>query len=635
MLFCNRNKTNEHSCLKKTLKWHLPRVDDLVRVIIENDTDFDAHILQNKILQTLNQMSQWTFEVVKLGGNVMEFDHLSAKNSNLEGNVPVKYALIFTSTSTAFEEKLRTLLQGQRVYSTLQLVVCLLNIRDNYEETAKELLMTAWNLKFFDVAVMTPTHSPKEWQTYAIGYYGKAKKCLDNAVPKLSSHCENATFHLHFSGAWNNKLGCTVDAISLKYPPYVIDETNGFEVHLMKNLGERLNIKFNLLIEEDGADNWGIRNETDGSWSGRLGYVDREMAVGVGNLQDTPEYQKYFDFSHGYYYDSMVWVVPIAELAPQWMCIFMPYSFQIWLVCIVTFVTGGLFLYLSYIKREKPNYRSLNSTLFISLELILGVSSKALPLTRLTRSFFLSIATFNIFLSSFYQSNLINVLTHPVYQHQIDTLEGILQSNLRIGGLKSYRQFFNVSEDKNAIRIFNMYQSRHRTNDTAYNWLKTVANERNIATIASSFYVKYIMASGDQAVVENGFPKVYILKEIIMFYQTKIVMPKGYPLMRRIDQVIDRMTDGGLIGRWANNATIKLAKYESRKNTIFFEGNGKVLTMDDLQGVFVLLLLGHCCGVVVFVIELMFHRFDGRRKLQRLWRKLRGESVKCLLGKRH
>lgn len=631
VVFCNLEVTYNYeieSCLLKLLRRQMGRTATTFKVIPETNTS----ALQDDILKALNNQSKWLLQIAT--SEIEQYDFFS--NSTLKPNLAQNVLLLLASVET-FEERLEDLLLSERVYRGFQLVVVLLEMDECYEEIASRLMRTAWDYKLFATTVITQTKLPGEWCVYDVQYQkeiDRRKKCIDNIIPKISLRCSNNTLKRMFFNSWNkkSKFPCSVDVISFELPPFVVNQTTGFEVQLVQTLGEHINVDFELLIEKNGTSNWGDLNESNSTWSGRLGLVQRKSGVAIGNLRVVTSLQRHFDFSDGYYYDKLVWVVPVAQLAPRWMCIFMPFSFALWLFCIFIFVAGGVLLCFSFVKKERSIYRKLNRTLFVALETFLGFGTKRAPITRMTRAVFVSLAFCSIFFSSVYQGTLINVLTRPVYQHQIKTLEEIVKSGLSIGGFKHYREYFNVSNDEPSMRIWRVFKTVR--NGNIYDWLQMVATHRNVATIASELYVKYLIASGDPAVVSDGFPKIYVLKEVVVPITTSILMPKGFPLQERINTGIQRIIANGVAIKLNKKAISTLEKYESRKEAIFSGKDVLVLTMDNVQGAFVLLMLGHACALFIFVVELISHKFRIWNKWVRYKRRLRREVFKWFVGKR-
>lgn len=625
------------ACLLKILRRQMDQTGTTFRIILETNTSNTQYeVMQDAILKTLNGESKWLFQAAVTGMKQFNFASLNTKENrkrNAVATMMIDHVLLLLDSWEVFEERVQDLLLRERVYSGFQLVVVLLKREVNYENITEYLMRTAWDFKLFTTTVVSQTNVHGEWRVYDVHYRNKVdptKKCIDNIVPKTSFRCYNDTLRRIFLNSWskNSKYPCSVDVVSFEYPPFVVNETSGFEIHLLRTLGEHINLNFNLLVEKDADSNWGALNSSDGSWSGRLGLVQTKSAIAVGNLRAVPSLHKHFDFSIGYYNDKFVWVVPVAQLAPRWMCIFMPFTFHLWLFCIFLIVAGGMFLWISTVEQERTIYHKLDRTFFVAFETLLGFGLKMPPFTRMTRAIFVSLAFCSMFLSSVYQGTLIRVLTHPVYQHQIKTLEEIIDTGLDIGSFGPHKEYFNNSEDAASMKIYNMFKTLPNAN--IYDWLAMVATHRNVATIASELYVNYLIATGDPVVVANGFPKVYVLKEVIVPVTTSILMPKGFPLQERINNGIQNIITNGVALKLTNRAMNTLQKYKSREEAIFRGKDVLVLSTDNVQGAFILLMLGQCCAIVALVFEIIFYKLKIGRRLVTCTRKVQRVLLKVI-----
>lgn len=138
--------------------------------------------------------------------------------------------------------------------------------------------------EFYDTAVMMADHSYKEFNIYGLDIYAPTDVCYDNASLKLRDTCKlhglakNA--RLYQRRAPDNFKGCVIDVVAMRYQPFVINETSGFEVSLLEEFGKILNISFNFMVTEKATD-WGDRYAKN-NWSGPLGEVLNISGLGIG-----------------------------------------------------------------------------------------------------------------------------------------------------------------------------------------------------------------------------------------------------------------------------------------------------------------------------------------------------------------
>ncbi|KAK5641917.1 hypothetical protein RI129_010464 [Pyrocoelia pectoralis] len=415
---------------------------------------------------------------------------------------------------------------------------------------------------------------------------------------------------------FDNKLpetydNCTIPTIAMKYPPFVINETEGFEIKVLNEVGKILHINFGIKMIEDAAD-WGVRLAHN-NWSGPLEAVYRESAIAIGNIIPNPEYDADFDLSTEYYRERMVWVVPTALPIERWKNLFVIFSYELWLVNIAFYIAASSLLYLtSKWAEEFPCYQDLSTNFLFSLEILLAIAVPKQPKTYAARSVFISLAVYSILIIVMYQTLLMSHLLNPVYEKQISSFEDVINSKIRVGGIRRYKEFFNDSSDEKTSYIYDIFET-YKLNDTALNWLLTVANQRDTCTISSQFYVKYVTGKRESVFVNKwGDVKILTLKDLIFTYPIRMILPRGFPLGSMFDIVIWKLNNGGIVREWAKRYEQQHQHYHSDDESD--DSNDTVLTVYHLQGAFLLLLFGYAFSILAFILEILVHKVKNFRK---------------------
>ncbi|XP_022243168.1 glutamate receptor 2-like [Limulus polyphemus] len=97
-----------------------------------------------------------------------------------------------------------------------------------------------------------------------------------------------------------------------------------------------------------------------------------------------------------------------------------------------------------------------------------------------------------------------------------------------------------------------------------------------------------------------------------IFYS--VVLPKGSLMTKEFTKAIRQLNEGGLIDKWKRDVLDQRAREKafSKKNNStpvlasVNQGGPRPLTLEDVQGSFILLSVGHGISIVVFLLEL-FH----------------------------
>lgn len=605
-------------CLYKISHRYFAPYRHLLTIILGGNVTSPTYEIQQQILQYINIESHWFLEILKTGIERVNFesgdvylnsssrDKKLAKKRNFVPEYKSKYVLIVTDCYQNFMEQLEHTTCSKTFDLRAKVLVYIPTVSETSEGIVNDVTEALLLRRIFQFLVVISKNNPPKLYAYSINLYTKAAVCGQNPKTELMYVCEQerlTTKRYFFEYVIpRNFQNCKIAAITVKYPPFVIAENRGFETQLVRELGKAMHINFSLFIDNE-TTSWGAKNPETNAWTGRLGYVQNNSAIGFGSVQYSSEVVEDFDFTTGYFYEHIVWVVPTAPAFPEWQCLFQIFTYHVWIACALLYTVSSIALYFtaSRNRNEAAAYKNAFRITTVAWQIFIGNPARVHPLSTPTRAVFCSVVVANLIMAAIYQGSLIYPLTHTIYHKQIATLQDVLDSDLSIGGLKAYREFFNLTNDETSIRIFRMYKNEPGI-DTAHFWLKTV-NDKDIATLLGEFYVKYLVANA----TANEYSNVFISKENLMFYPVHIILPKGFPLRDRIDTLINRMIQGGLVDKWMTSYTEKLKEFDTlAKFTSEYHYNMPI-SIEKIQGAFVLLMIGFFAASVVFVLELFLH----------------------------
>jgi hypothetical protein len=114
---------------------------------------------------------------------------------------------------------------------------------------------------------------------------------------------------------------------------------------------------------------------------------------------------------------------------------------------------------------------------------------------------------------------------------------------------------------------------------------------------------------------ENSEPLLCRLEDGVVYsYGQSMVMFHGDPLMRRFNEIIDRMVEAGLYNYWIS-LNVNIRKIFSRKIAIVHPPDGYYsFNLYHMQPAFYILLMGLGISAVCFMIELLYSRVLSKRK---------------------
>lgn len=121
----------------------------------------------------------------------------------------------------------------------------------------------------------------------------------------------------------------------------------GYEISLMKDLAESMDLSWELVPPTDGGL-WGeIRS--DGSATGLVGDIKYGKSdVGSAHLFITEERTRHIDYTKPYTFDSVCFFLQKPPLNPKWMDMIFLFDQATWLATMVTFGCVIIFMMVIY-----------------------------------------------------------------------------------------------------------------------------------------------------------------------------------------------------------------------------------------------------------------------------------------------
>lgn len=170
------------------------------------------------------------------------------------------------------------------------------------------------------------------------------------------------------------------------------------------------------------------------------------------------------------------------------------------------------------------------------------------------------LALYSLNVTTVYTSKLITVFTNPTRDHQMDSVEELLQSKIPIGGRLEYQDWF-MNDGKEDGIILQVYNTSDSFQPSTTHLGEVVEGKKII--LNSRVHVKSNKHADD----------IHGLTKNVFSSQLEIIVEKGFPLLPEFNKFIDCMTDTGLITKIYNdflyNVTIihkMLSNYELMKN---------------------------------------------------------------------
>jgi hypothetical protein len=186
-------------------------------------------------------------------------------------------------------------------------------------------------------------------------------------------------------------------------------------------------------------------------------------------------------------------------------------------------------------------------------------------------------------------------MIHPGYEHQIQNVEELVDSDMEYGYHKGYDVYFEDPADATLVKIL-----RHRTHceGSGNKCIKRMVKKKDFAMLAMNHIMEYKITS--DYVQQPGKPLFYGFQDGFLRSSFVMYLTKGSPLLDRINTIIKHAVEGGLLDQWWGEMKTSWILSSAMK----IQEESSTLTMSHLQSAYVTLFLGLGLSLTVFVVEL-------------------------------
>jgi hypothetical protein len=416
----------------------------------------------------------------------------------------------------------------------------------------------------------------------------------------------------------NDVLGCPFRASTYNNEPYVtISELteskthtsqkrySGLEVKLLREIAKGMNAT--LVFQDTAPRNdsmWGTRlgNSTitgivGDVFYGRSDIAFSSMPKGFDILEEILE------STISYIDSALVWYVQCAGRHESWKSVIRMFSVSLWIMVVtvyvlVALVTWKLAEYSNRLfLRESRLYSNVIEAFCTVLGVAVGYTAAELPRTASVRCIFSLWLwysfTFNIIFQTYYTSFLV----HPGTLKQIKNVDELLGSELKVSYIHELDYLYRDGSDAKDKKIL---QRRTYCHDVAM-CLDQTAVKGDTATIANNLNVNYRSKNAHL---------LCRLEEDIIRFNIAMFMAKGSTLLGRVDSIILRLLEAGMLRQWMKEHKGRLEQGDPHRVMTNEEDYGYfAFAVSHLSVVFGCLIFGYVLSFLIFICELIHHRF--------------------------
>jgi hypothetical protein len=386
---------------------------------------------------------------------------------------------------------------------------------------------------------------------------------------------------------------------------------SGIELRFIKLVAEKLNLTLRFLPPPPKNEKWG--NLTDEfKFTGLLGEVVYERAdIGFGAWTLHPTLLEIVDATKSYYRDDWVWWVPCAKKVPRWKSISMVFLPETWSAVLISifFAVVVILCLVNCEKTEHKLYRNCVNCVSTVWASVLGVATPHMPNTISVRIFFISWIWYCLAINTMFQTLLTSFLIEPGHQHQMNSIEEILASKLKYG----YNQWFDILVRDTADSLSKtILQKRVECGEgNTPPCLDWVAYNDNFSLLCSKTLLDYVLTR--EYLDKHGKPLICQAGGLFFPLNYVTYMAKGNPLLNRFDEMITRVIESGIAGKWIDFGLYLQRVHAGITGRKTLAGEYSNLSLEHAQGIFAILLPGLAFSVLVFFLELTYYKISSIR----------------------
>ncbi|ROT70514.1 Variant Ionotropic Glutamate Receptor [Penaeus vannamei] len=432
-----------------------------------------------------------------------------------------------------------------------------------------------------------------------------------------------------FPDKLNDLGGVVVKVVTFEWKPSTfnqlgrdgeVEDRFGVDIEVVRAVAKVLN--FNIeFVEPPQGELWGSRMP-NGSWNGMMGLLHRaEAEIAAANLYVTSRRLSVLEYTDPYDSELSCFLTRTEPPLPRWHALAFPFHLWTWLALLLSLLaTGPVFYLLARNSCHVPGEAKDTHSLPFAYTYVFGVhcsrSMALLPRSPSTRIFVVFLWLYAVILTLAYSTNLTAFLIVTTSPAGVETIRELYESGKEVAGTGYfYRDELASSGDP----FLQGLTDRYLSSTTVDEILKKVVSGGTVY-LQNRGSLEYVRATKFSSRTLQG---VRIMKAVprlppsppgvLRPYSIALAVQRHSPLKEKISRAVGHLQSGGLARQYFLQSLRRAAASEGREGSELTLGDAAEgdessedvipLTLDHLQGVFMLALLGWGLSCFVLLAE--------------------------------
>uniref|UniRef100_A0ABD2WKC9 Ionotropic glutamate receptor C-terminal domain-containing protein n=1 Tax=Trichogramma kaykai TaxID=54128 RepID=A0ABD2WKC9_9HYME len=425
----------------------------------------------------------------------------------------------------------------------------------------------------------------------------------------------------------------------------------GVEFEMILIIAKVLNFKPTFYQPENvQSDRWGMsKNDT---FTGLLGEaMDVAATFYLGDFYYNLRHLQILDLSWPYNTECLTFLTLESLTENSWKLLILSFRLYSWITVILTLLLAGFIsfiiaqIYKRYIVTDENYNNEYTNTQILLQSKKLRVAQKQIPAIRgwkglylfedaqnsilYTYSMLLQVSLpklpevwslrifigvwwlYTILITTFYKASMTASLANSVKRETIDTIAQLVKSEVNVGSWsEETKEFFVNSSDINLKILSNRYVVVSDEQDAVaavvngslcyYENSHVLVRERVKRQILEDEKSKDSTTVSQKKISEHN---LHVMEECVVNMPISLGLDKNSPLKFKVDEIVKRIIEAGLVEKWINDITQQSKTLELKQ-----EGNAPKAFIDisKLQGAAVALGIGYFTGALALGGELFY-----------------------------
>lgn len=293
-------------------------------------------------------------------------------------------------------------------------------------------------------------------------------------------------------------------------------------------------------------------------------------------------------------FEEHLWFIPRTKKISPVMLLLIILPQDILLLILLTTTLAFVFWYIVCV------IKNANTRIIELMGFMFGFSIP-LPKAKIFAMLFVFYAIYGQHIAYLFQANLSSKLTVPQYEKRLKTVEDIVNSNLIIMLYEPERKALLHSQTSFAQRVY----------DKSNSFNKLIQRMKTVRENQSAVYTGSLSGLLTNYTLDHlNYIELVHDYDVLSLFEVQFIIGNGHPLLPAINSIISKVTEHGFI--------IKLFKVDALNYKII-ESNQVVITVDHLQSIFVALVTGLSCALIVFIVELVVYKRSKKRQIHTIY----------------